>query len=314
MADDDPNRGPGSGAVGAPPAPPVGMRDGVPDERIVSRELTVVTGVEVARHRFLPGETAYPPLGGHLVNLHLGPPTQVVTRRDGVAWEGRQRNGDVEVFAAGRATESVLRDPSDDVSVLIEEAFFRRTVDAIGADPARIELLDRFATRDPRIERILLSFVPEFETGGLGGELYAQALATALAVHLVRDHSSLGPQLGRAISPESGRGLPPRALARVADYVEANLAAGLSLDAVAAVANLSPRHFLRLFKHSTGLSPHQYVIRARVERAKGLLAGGDLSLAGVATACGFAHQQHLSRHFTRMVGVSPGRYRRLATR
>lgn len=311
MADDDPNRRAGSGAAGAPS---VGMREGVPDERIVSRELTVVTGVEVARHRFLPGETAYPPLGGHLVNLHLGPPTRVVTRRDDGGWEGRQRHGDVEVFAAGRATESVLRDPSDDVSVLLEEAFFRGIVDAIGVDPARVALLDRFATRDVRIERILLSFVPELETGGLGGELYAQSLATALAVHLVRDHSSLGPQLGRGIDHESGRGLVPRALARVADYVEANLANGLSLEAVAAVANLSPRHFLRLFKVSTGLSPHQYVIRARVERAKGLLLDSDLSLAGVASACGFAHQQHLTRHFTRLVGVSPGRYRRLATR
>lgn len=314
MTDDDLDRRSGTEALGAPLGTRVGMREGVPDERIVSRKLAVVTGVEVARHRFLPGETAYPPLGGHLVNLHLGLPTRVVTRREEVGWEGRQRLGDVEVFAAGRATESVLRDPSDDVSVLLDVAFFRGIVDAIGVDPDRITLLDRFATRDPGIERILLSFVPELETGGLGGELYVQTLATALAVHLVRDHSSLDDRLERALAHEPGRGLSPRALALVAAYVEANLADRLSLDAVAAVANLSPRHFLRLFKLSTGLSPHQYVIRARVERAKGLLVGGDLSLAGVAAACGFAHQQHLSRHFTRLVGVSPGRYRKRATR
>jgi AraC family transcriptional regulator len=68
---------------------------------------------------------------------------------------------------------------------------------------------------------------------------------------------------------------------------------------------------MRLFKRSMGLPPHRYVIGRRVEKAKGLLSAGDAPLWRVAETCGFAHQQHLSTHFKRLVGVSPGRYRNL---
>lgn len=92
--------------------------------------------------------------------------------------------------------------------------------------------------------------------------------------------------------------------------MDGNLAGDLSLGDLSDVANLSSRHFLRLFKESTGLSPHQYVVRARVRKARALLVDDDLALGQVAKECGFAHQQHLSRCFNRLVGTSPGRYRK----
>lgn len=293
----------------------VGMRDGVPDERVFSRALKVFAGVEVGHHRFLPGETSFPSLPGHLVNLHLGAPTSTATwREDGASWRGTQRSGNVEVFSASKATEQIVHDTSEDASVLLGEAFFRSVVEEVGADPDRVEVLDSFGGRDANVERILLSLVPELKTGGLGGELYVESLATALAVHLLREHSSIGPESRRRIDRNPPGGLPRRTLRLVLDHVDANLVGVISLAEVAAVADLSPRHFLRLFKESTGLSPHQYVIARRVERARGLLAGSDLALWRVADACGFAHQQHLSRHFKRLVGVSPGRYRTLNRR
>ena len=78
---------------------------------------------------------------------------------------------------------------------------------------------------------------------------------------------------------------------------------------MAAVARLSPYHFARQFKAATGLPPHQYVIARRVERAKQLLQGGDLSLADVAAHAGFSDQSQFSRHFKQVVGVTPGRFR-----
>ena len=74
---------------------------------------------------------------------------------------------------------------------------------------------------------------------------------------------------------------------------------------IAGVAHVSPYHFARSFKAATGLSPHQYVIQRRVERAKTLLTGGDLSIAEVAGAVGFANQSHLAFHLRRLLGVSP---------
>jgi AraC family transcriptional regulator len=82
---------------------------------------------------------------------------------------------------------------------------------------------------------------------------------------------------------------------------------------MAAVAHLSAYHFARQFKAATGLPPHQYVILRRVERARQLLqAGTDLSLAEVAACAGFSDQSQLTHHFKRLVGVTPGQFRRSA--
>ena len=77
---------------------------------------------------------------------------------------------------------------------------------------------------------------------------------------------------------------------------------------------MSPYHFARLFKSTAGLSPHQYVIQSRVERAKTLLADSDLTIAEVAQAVGFANQSHLAFHVRRLLGVSPKALRREGTR
>ena len=79
----------------------------------------------------------------------------------------------------------------------------------------------------------------------------------------------------------------------------------LTLTELAAIAQLSPNYFTRSFKQSTGFTPHQYVIRQRVEKAKQLLVEGQLAIADIALEVGFAHQSHLNRHFKRWVGVTP---------
>jgi AraC family transcriptional regulator len=96
----------------------------------------------------------------------------------------------------------------------------------------------------------------------------------------------------------------------VVEYIEEHLEAGPSLEQMAAVARLSVYHFARQFKAATGVPPHQYVILRRVERARHLLqAGTGLSLAEVAACAGFSDQSQFSRHFKRVVGVTPGQFR-----
>src|SRR5262249_19917122 len=93
-------------------------------------------------------------------------------------------------------------------------------------------------------------------------------------------------------------------------YVEEHLDAGLTLEQMAVAANLSVYHFARQFRRATGLPPHLYVILRRVERARQLLqARTDLSLAEVAADAGFSDRSQFSRHFKRLVGVTPGRFR-----
>src|SRR5262249_26528125 len=118
---------------------------------------------------------------------------------------------------------------------------------------------------------------------------------------------------GSAHHPQADRVdgvLPRRRLRAVAEYVEEHLEAGPSLEQMAAVAHLSVYHFARQFKRATGLPPHQYVILRRVERARELLQPRpDLSVAEVALSAGFSDQSQFSRHFKRLVGVTPGRFR-----
>jgi AraC family transcriptional regulator len=116
-----------------------------------------------------------------------------------------------------------------------------------------------------------------------------------------------------ALSNSTFAGETRRARLRaVVKYVTEHLAAGPSLQQMAAVAGLSPYHFARLFKRATGLTPHQHVISRRVERAKELLKGGDLPLSKVAARAGFADQSVLRHHFKRLVGVTPGQFRKSA--
>ena len=109
-------------------------------------------------------------------------------------------------------------------------------------------------------------------------------------------------------------GLSERALKSATDYINDNLASELTLAEIAGVANLSPHHFARMFKQSTGMPPHRYLIGQRLECAKGLLARTELSISEVAQACGFSHQGHLARHFRNVLGTTPGEFRRQCSR
>ena len=104
-------------------------------------------------------------------------------------------------------------------------------------------------------------------------------------------------------------GLPPRALRRVREYVEAHLDETISVQALADIAGLSMFHFARAFKQSEGLTPHEYLVQCRVRHAKDLLASTDLPLSEIALASGFADQSHCARRFREHVGTSPSNYR-----
>jgi DNA-binding GntR family transcriptional regulator/AraC-like DNA-binding protein len=104
-------------------------------------------------------------------------------------------------------------------------------------------------------------------------------------------------------------GLCPARLRRVAELVHTKIEDELTLDEMAESAGLSPAHFSQMFRKSTGESPHQFVLRHRVERAKDLLRATEERVLDVAVACGFKTQQHFARVFRRMCGASPTEYR-----
>ena len=161
-------------------------------------------------------------------------------------------------------------------------------------------LLPQKPLYDPLILQIGLALKADLESHRPGGRLYAETMATALAVHLLRNYS---PHSHKSVHYLGG--LSPTQLKLVVDYINDRLDRELSLEELAAIAQLSPYHFSRAFKQSVGISPHQYVIQQRVERAKQLLVQGKMSLSEIAIACGFSHQSHLNRHFKCLTGTTP---------
>lgn len=100
-------------------------------------------------------------------------------------------------------------------------------------------------------------------------------------------------------------------LHRVCSFVEAALGGPLTVAQLAEEAHLSQDHLIRTFKEHLGITPHQYIMKRRIERAKELLLSTNTPIADLSMAIGFADQSHLSTTFRKAVGVSPARYRKL---
>lgn len=179
--------------------------------------------------------------------------------------------------------------------------------EAFDLDPGRVHFPVRYYDRSsPEVIGALTALRHELLTGGPGGRLCAESLANVLVVHLIRQMSS-GQGSNGVIRGLGGR-LARQALRAVEEYIHAHLHQNIALADLADVAHLSEFHFARLFKQTTGLPPHQYVIHQRVERAKRLIVEGRLSLAQIAIDVGFSDQSQLNRHFKRLVGVTPKRF------
>jgi AraC family transcriptional regulator len=138
----------------------------------------------------------------------------------------------------------------------------------------------------------------------------------------LRDASTLldrEPAVARVDAPASDIQLRPGGLAawqvrRALDYIEANLGAKMAIEDMAGLVTLSKSHFSRAFKCSLGSSPMAYVAARRVERAKLMMTSTRERLTDIALACGFADQSHLNRCFRRVLGTSPGLWRRMSHR
>ncbi len=240
----------------------------------------------------------------HLLVLHLDRPLEVAERRRGRT--GLLREGSLTILPAGAPTDWHLERQGDirHLHLHLDPSLLARVAAEVGLNAQRVELAPRLGVRSAEVEQIGLALLRELRSGGLGGRILADSLATLLAVQLLREHTA-HPQRA-APARDALTGAP---LKRVTEYIEEHLADDLSLAAVAAVANISPYHFTRLFRTATGLAPHQYIIQRRVDRARLLLTATEWTLTAIAREVGFANGSHLALHFKRRMGLTPRAYR-----
>jgi AraC family transcriptional regulator len=221
------------------------------------------------------------------------------------------RQGDLVLKPAGSVTNelrwnSLNGEPMQTLRVHLNSDLFARAAQELAdRDPARLALVGRVGFQDPLLAQIGLALQRELEQPTATGKLYAQTAAQMLAVHLLRYYTDAPLEI-----KEPAQGLTQRQLRRVTDFILAHLDQELSLPVLAQQVGFSPYHFARLFRRTTGESPHQFVLRQRIERAKQLLKEADLPLAHIALESGFANQGHLTRVFKSHLGLTPAAYRK----
>jgi len=207
-----------------------------------------------------------------------------------------------EMILARRHVETWARtDRLHYLSVAISDAALSAACDGIASG---VELRSTPKLVDARVGALIAAVNAERIEGFPSGRLFLDSVEQALAVALVNGHAV---RLG-SVQVYRG-GLGPKRLRRVTELVHAEIEDELSLDKMAEAAGLSNAHFSVMFRKSTGESPHQFVLRHRVERAKKMLRAPDARVLDIAVACGFKTQQHFARVFRRICGASPTEYR-----
>ena len=172
-----------------------------------------------------------------------------------------------------------------------------------------VELVPHLPRHDPLLHHMALVLQTAVEAEGVAGRLYAEVLADALALHLLSRYV-----IGRHLDQPFHGGLTPFKLHGTIAYILAHLDHKLSLAELAAVVQMSPAHFARLFKGATGQTPHQYVITRRMERAKQLLTETTLPLHEIGAQVGYADQSHFTALFRQYIATTPKAYRDATSR
>lgn len=245
------------------------------------------------------------PLGHHAVDFevvsegHLHP----------VSFQGKDyASGCIEVFPADLPCG--FRSHSTDQAMEWIQCYLEPTALAQIAhesvDPELVELLLTPQKPDLLIHQIGLALKAILETDRVGSRLYPDSMATALSAHLVRHYSTRKHRF-----QEYEDGLSQQKLKQAIEYIQEHLGEDLSLNDIANELGMSSYYFCNLFKRSTGVSPHQYLIRQRVERAKLLLKQPGRTVTAIALDCGFANQSHFARCFRHHTGLNPKEFRKL---
>ncbi|MDL2406932.1 AraC family transcriptional regulator [Rhizobium calliandrae] len=184
------------------------------------------------------------------------------------------------------------------VVIELDAGELSRISDAGGPSSRRELALPHHMVSDERIENLCRLIAEESCDPGTNSGQYGEGLILALMVGLTRWRRKPLKQLSRG-------GLAPWQLRRSQGFMIEHIADSISLQALAELTGVSLAHFSRAFKSSTGQSPYQWLIAARIDKAKQLLLDKTLPIAEISIALGFCDQAHLTRTFLKAVGTTP---------
>ena len=275
------------------------------DSPVVSKREAAWDGIRLAHFRFREGELAEHSNPDHLVTFSRAGGCRGEIRTESGFYARGDDEPSVCVIPSGQPFSARLKGDSEQLAIYLDPRLVLRAADESGVTGGAVEVVEGFSPDDAVARNVGLALLAELEAEAPGGRLYAESLANLLAVHLLRHYTAAGPGAARAFKG----GLSGRRLRRVMDFIEENYEGDLSLAELAQAGGISTFHFAREFKRTTGTTPHQYLIKFRVERAKSLLKESELPLVEVSSRAGFSHQSHFTRLFRRLTGTTPRAFR-----
>jgi AraC family transcriptional regulator len=223
------------------------------------------------------------------------------------------QTGDFTVFPADVSYRVAWDRPQELLMVGFDPALIQQTILELNdcekwelATNCSLEIFPKTKLNDPLIYQIGLALKNELNTNDSIDRLYTESLTNALLVHLLRHCSSQS-----FIRSSSTQGLANPNLQEILDYIYEHITYDLTIAELATIAGMGSRHFSNLFKRSTGLSPYQYIVQKRLDRAKELLKNPELSIVDIAIQSGFANQSHLTTIFSKHLAITPKKYREL---
>jgi AraC family transcriptional regulator len=214
---------------------------------------------------------------------------------------GQLRRGSMRVNEPGVRMRGIFRGAYDVLHLHIPNALI---AEYLSGQTRNCPLIIDHPIVDPVIERLGCALIHAEELGGAFGQSYADGIGLAIAAHLCGGNSRGPTSTGHRVSS-----LSKWRLKRATDFMGDHLAESIGLVDIAAAAGLSRMHFAAQFRMATGLRPHEYLQRRRIERARELLLTSRLPLVEVAFEVGFKTQAHFTSIFARLVGETPNAWR-----
>ncbi|WP_411704931.1 helix-turn-helix domain-containing protein [Edaphovirga cremea] len=194
-----------------------------------------------------------------------------------------------------------IRDDLSFVHLYCTDAHLRQLVEQTwDRSPAAINVEECIFDEDPQITLLYRQFLLRCQWQEPSDQLILSSAANMLMTHMLTRYTQLQWAL-----PQIRGGLAPMVLKRVVEFIQNHLAQPLQLADLASLAGLSEFHFARMFRQSTGIAPHQFVMQARIEHAEALLRSSTMPLIDIALECGFSSASHFSHRFKAMRGVTP---------
>lgn len=244
----------------------------------------------------------------HMLILHIDGPVPVRRGHRGLTSACTVPPGGMFLHPAGTELDVELGGKLNTVHVYLADTVLQQAADEGAAASAGrpVRLAEEFGRTDPLLEQLVLALDAVVRSPEPSARTYIDQLTLTLAAQLAHHHSTRAHTAIPALAP----GLTDRQFAAVRELMEARLAEPLPLGDMAAAAGLSISQLARSFKARTGLPPHRYLMRLRVEQAARLLRTGTTPIADVAVSCGFSHQEHLTRALRASLGTTPAALRR----